>query len=104
MSIYPDNQSSTRLDPRVLEAMLPYFTQQFGNPHSTSHVFGRIAADTIEAARGQVAALIHADPHETVFTSGTAEANNLAIKGAAQTVGWRGIAANPYRDHNSDTC
>jgi cysteine desulfurase len=81
--IYLDNQSTTRVDPRVLEAMLPYFTEHFGNPHSTSHAFGRLAADAIERARGEVAALIHADPREIVFTSGATEANNLAIKGAA---------------------
>jgi len=83
MPIYLDNQSSTRLDPRVLEAMLPYFTEQFGNPHSTSHAYGRIAADAIEEARHEVAALINADPRELIFTSGATEANNLAIKGAA---------------------
>ena len=82
--IYLDNQSTTRLDPRVLEAMLPYFTEHFGNPHSTSHVYGRIAAEAIERARGEVAALISADPREIVFTSGATEANNLAVKGAAR--------------------
>jgi cysteine desulfurase len=83
MSIYLDNQSSTRLDPRVLEAMLPYFTEHFGNPHSTSHAYGRIAAEAIEHARSEIAALIHADPRELIFTSGATEANNLAIKGAS---------------------
>jgi cysteine desulfurase len=83
MPIYLDNQSSTRVDPRVLEAMLPYFTEQFGNPHSTSHAYGRVAAEAIEEARSEVAALIHADPREIVFTSGATESNNLAIKGAA---------------------
>jgi cysteine desulfurase len=83
MPIYLDNQSSTPLDPRVLEAMLPYFTEQFGNPHSTSHAYGRIAAEAIEEARSKVSALIHADPRELIFTSGATEANNLAIKGAA---------------------
>jgi cysteine desulfurase len=83
MPIYLDNQSSTRVDPRVLEAMLPYFTEQFGNPHSASHAYGRIAAEAIEQARSEVAALINADPRELIFTSGATEANNLAIKGAA---------------------
>ena len=83
MPIYLDNQSSTPLDPRVLEAMLPYFTEQFGNPHSTSHAYGRIAAEAIEQARSEVAALINADPRELIFTSGATEANNLAIKGTA---------------------
>ena len=88
MPVYLDNQSSTRLDPRVLEAMLPYFTEQYGNPHSASHAYGRIAAEAIEQARGEVAALIHADPRELVFTSGATEANNLAIKGAAHLPGF----------------
>jgi cysteine desulfurase len=81
--IYLDNQSSTRVDPRVLEAMLPYFTEDFGNPHSTSHTYGHIAAEAIERARGEIAALINADSRELVFTSGATESNNLAIKGAA---------------------
>jgi len=80
--IYLDNQSSTRVDPRVLETMLPYFTEDFGNPHSTSHAYGRIAAEAVERARGEIAALINADPRELVFTSGATESNNLAVKGA----------------------
>ena len=63
--------------------MLPYFSEDFGNPHSTSHAYGRAAAEAIERARGEVAALIHADPRELVFTSGATESNNLAIKGAS---------------------
>src|ERR1700726_1543005 len=83
LPIYLDNQSSTPLDPRVLEVMLPYFTEHFGNPHSESHVYGRNAIAAIEAARGEVAGLINADPREIAFTSGATEANNLALKGAA---------------------
>jgi cysteine desulfurase len=84
LPIYLDNQSSTPLDPRVLEAMLPYFTEQFGNPHSESHVYGHNAMAAIETARGEVARLIGADPREIVFTSGATESNNLALKGAAR--------------------
>ena len=98
MPIYLDNQSSTRLDPRVLEAMLPYFTEQFGNPHSTSHAYGRIAAEAIEQARSDVAALINADPRELVFTSGATESNNLAIKGAAHFARLY-PQTGPSRDH-----
>ncbi|HEX5321703.1 MAG TPA: aminotransferase class V-fold PLP-dependent enzyme [Stellaceae bacterium] len=83
LPVYLDNQASTPLDPRVLEAMMPYFTEQFGNPHSESHVYGSNAMAAIEAARAEVAKLIGADPREIVFTSGATEANNLAIKGAA---------------------
>jgi cysteine desulfurase len=81
--IYLDNQATTRVDPRVLEAMLPYFIEHFGNPHSTSHAYGHVAATAVEEARAEVAALIGADAREIVFTSGATEANNLAIKGAA---------------------
>jgi len=81
--IYLDNQSTTRIDPRVLEAILPYFTEDYGNPHSSSHAYGRIAAEATERARGEIAALIHANPREIVFTSGATESNNLAIKGAS---------------------
>jgi cysteine desulfurase len=83
LPIYLDNQASTPIDPRVLEAMLPYFTEHFGNPHSESHVYGKNAMAAIETARGELARLIGADPRELVFTSGATEANNLALKGAA---------------------
>ena len=96
--IYLDNQATTPLDPRVLEAMLPYFTEHFGNPHSTSHPYGQIAAAAVEQARAEVAALIHADPREIVFTSGATEANNLAIKGAARFARAH-PAAGRVRDH-----
>jgi cysteine desulfurase len=82
--IYLDYQATTPVDPRVLDAMLPWFTRRFGNPHSAGHAFGSEAAEAVEAARDRVAALIGAEPSEIVFTSGATEANNLAIKGAAR--------------------
>ncbi len=82
--IYLDNQATTPCDPRVVQAMLPWFTEQFGNPHSAEHVMGRAAEAAVEAARAQIAALIGAEPREIVLTSGATESNNIAIKGAAR--------------------
>ena len=81
--IYLDNQATTPCDPRVVAAMLPFFTERFGNPHSAEHAMGHDAESAVETARAQLAALIGADPREIVFTSGATEANNIAIKGAA---------------------
>jgi cysteine desulfurase len=82
--IYLDNQATTPCDPRVLQAMLPWFTEQFGNPHSAEHVMGRSAEAAVETARAQIAALIGAEAREIVLTSGATESNNIAIKGAAR--------------------
>ncbi len=83
-SIYLDHQATTPCDPAVVAAMMPHFAQSFGNPHSDEHAMGQAAREAVEAARGEVAALIGADPREVVFTSGATEANNVAIKGAAR--------------------
>ena len=88
--IYLDYQATTPCDSRVVAAMTPYFTEIFGNPHSQQHVFGRAADAAVEEARGEIAALIGARPNEIIFTSGATEANNLAIKGAAQFHAARG--------------
>jgi cysteine desulfurase len=82
--VYLDNQATTRCDPRVVAAMLPWFTEHYGNPHSVEHVMGTEAEAAVEDARSHVAALIGADPKELVFTSGATESNNIAIKGAAR--------------------
>ena len=83
-AIYLDYQATTPMDTRVLEAMLPYLTSNFGNPHSTQHVFGQDADDAVETARKEIATLIGADSREIIFTSGATEANNLAIIGAGR--------------------
>jgi cysteine desulfurase len=79
-----DNHATTPLDPRVLEAMMPYLTQDFGNPASTEHLYGATAADAVERSREQLAKTINASAHEIIITSGATEADNLAIQGTAR--------------------
>jgi cysteine desulfurase len=84
LPIYLDNHATTRVDPRVVEAMLPYLTEVFGNAGSRNHAFGWAAQEGVERAREQVAALVGGDPKEIVFTSGATESDNLALVGVAR--------------------
>ncbi len=81
--IYLDNNATTRFDPHVLDAMMPFLTDAYANASST-HPFGVGASDAIKRARQQVGNLLHCEPHEVIFTSGATEAVNLAIKGVAE--------------------
>ncbi len=88
--IYLDAQATTPLDPRVLDAMLPFLTGLYGNPHSRTHAYGWEAEKATEQARQHVADLIGADPKEVIFTSGATESNNMSVKGVARFFGRSG--------------
>ena len=82
--IYLDMQATTPMDPRVLDKMLPLFTEQYGNPHSRTHAYGWEAESAVDEARQHVASLIGANEKDIVFTSGATESNNMLIKGIAR--------------------
>lgn len=88
--VYMDNHATTRVDPRVVDAMLPYLTEQFGNPGSLGHAFGETARQAVERSQTYIALAINATPNEIVFTSGATESNNLAIRGVAERERRRG--------------
>lgn len=100
MPIYLDHHATTPCEPRVVEAMLPWFTERFGNPTSRAHTWGLEAQRAVETARAQVAALIGASPKEIVWTSGATEADNLAILGAARALG-RGHVITVATEHEA---